>query len=65
MTTQDMRRGKRKRRRRMPMQNLKMYKIQRYCIYEDLKRKMKEINMHRRDRKIKKKRRTRKSNISR
>ena len=56
--------GKRKRRRRMPMQNLKMYIIQRYCIYKDLKRKMKEVNMHRRDRKIKKKRRTRKSNRS-
>ena len=51
----DMERGKRKRRRRMPMQNLKMYIIQRYCIYKDLKRKMDEISMQRRDRKIKKK----------
>ena len=61
----DMERGKRKRRRRMPMQNLKMYIMQRHCIHKNFKRKMKEINMHRRDRKIQKKGRTRKSNRSR
>ena len=45
------------------MQNLKMYIIQRYCIYKDLKRKMNEISVQRRDRKIKKEKKDKKKQL--